>query len=114
MILRVRFCNCCIAETISELINSHEFSIIKNNDDHSEQPCQLLQQCGPLFTDESFDENEVATALKQFGFTSYRSGQKSAIKRILCGKFFVIISTDTFIPVLYFSLLEITNLANPD
>ncbi|XP_076809871.1 ATP-dependent DNA helicase Q4-like [Clavelina lepadiformis] len=40
----------------------------------------------PVFTPSTYDEVEVETVLKKFGFKNFRQGQEKAIKRILLGK----------------------------
>ncbi|XP_078483464.1 ATP-dependent DNA helicase Q4 [Ciona intestinalis] len=45
-----------------------------------------LEHAEPLYTEDSFNEDEVYSVLKKFGFSEFRTGQLQAMKRILLGK----------------------------
>ena len=78
----------CVAESLEDILSQHQL----NSNDSSVEPveigCHTVHNCEPLYDDSNYNEEEVLSVLKQFGYTKFRPGQKEAIQRIMCGKQF--------------------------
>ena len=73
-------------ESIQELISHHQLNSASNLNGLAKQEFPSIHGSEPVYTDESYDREEVLASLRKFGFSHFRPGQEKAIKRILCGK----------------------------
>jgi len=70
---------------LEDILSHHQLNSNALYAGEAEIGCHTMHHCEPLFNDETYDEANVLTVLKLFGFKRFRPGQCEAIKRILCG-----------------------------